>query len=210
MKKVRPDLERENTVILNGIWEYGFNDGRCEIFDRKILVPFSPETEKNGKMHTLLPGETAYYRLMVPLKKKENKRYILTFLAVDYQARLFINSRECLRHEGGYLPSSLDITPYIEDGGFEIKLYVKDPTDSSFIERGKQTLKPHRIWYPAQSGIWSDVYLEEVEEDYIEKLIVTPPYLSRRGPAEPPGYGCVHILPTGWSGWPHQWCGRIL
>ena len=175
---VRPDLERERTFVLDGKWEFGISSGDKEVFDSTIIVPFSPEAEKSGIKRTLMPYETMYYRKMVPLKKKENKRYILTFLAVDYYAKVFINSKEVARHSGGYLPFSIDITRHVKDGGFEIKLYVKDPSDTENIERGKQTLNPHRIWYPATSGIWQSVYLEEVENDYIEKIIVTPEYDS--------------------------------
>ena len=172
----RPDMERKDTIVLNGIWEYGVNDGRCETFTEEILVPFSPESNRSGIKRTLLPGETAYYMKNVPLKRESGYRYILTFLAVDYYATLFINGREVLKHEGGYLPFSYDITENLQEDGFEIKLYVKDPTDSEAIERGKQSLKPHRIWYPGQSGIWQSVYLEKVPESYIEKIIVTPDY----------------------------------
>lgn len=170
----RPDMKRKDITVLNGLWEYGVSDGRREEFDREILVPFSAESELSGIKRTLMPDETAYYRKNVPLRKEEGFRYILTFLAVDYYSKLFINGREILKHEGGYLPFSADITDYIQNGGFEIKLYVTDPTDSEAIERGKQTLHPHRIWYPAQSGIWQSVYLEKVPDSYIEKIIVKP------------------------------------
>ena len=170
----RPDLKRKDTWVLNGPWDYGVNTGVKEEFNMKILVPFSPETEKSGIKRELKSDETSYYRKCLSLQKEEGYRYILTFLAVDYYATLFINGREVLKHEGGYLPFSSDITDYIENGSLEIKLHVKDPSDTSYIERGKQSLKPRRIWYPAQSGIWQSVYLEKVPLSYIEKIIVTP------------------------------------
>lgn len=172
----RPDMKRKGTIVLNGLWEYGVNNGKGEEFTTEILVPFPPESDLSGIKRTLMPDETAYYRKNIPLEKEEGFRYIITFLAVDYYATLFINGREVLKHEGGYLPFSYDITDHLRENGFEVKLYVKDPTDTEAIERGKQTLKPHRIWYPAQSGIWQSVYMEKVPEDYIEKILVTPDY----------------------------------
>ena len=171
----RPDLMRKDTLVLNGLWDYGVNSTGEEEYDSKILVPFSPETEKSGIGRTLVPGETAYYRKRVRIEKEEGMRYILTFLAVDYYATVSINSREVMKHEGGYLPFSEDITEHISpDGNVEITVRVTDPTDSEAIERGKQTLHPHRIWYRCQSGIWQSVYLEKVPERYIRTIITTP------------------------------------
>ena len=171
----RPDLMRKDTLVLNGLWDYGVNSTGEEEYYSKILVPFSPETEKSGIVRTLMPGETAYYRKRVRIEKEEGMRYILTFLAVDYYATVSINSREVMKHEGGYLPFSEDITEHISpDGNFEITVRVTDPTDSEAIERGKQTLHPHRIWYRCQSGIWQSVYLEKVPEHYIRAIITTP------------------------------------
>ena len=93
----RPDMKRKDITVLNGLWEYGVSDGRREEFDREILVPFSAESELSGIKRTLMPDETAYYRKNVPLRKEEGFRYILTFLAVDYYTKLFINGREILK-----------------------------------------------------------------------------------------------------------------
>ena len=56
---------------------------------------------------------------------------------------------------------------------------VQDPTGAGTQARGKQTLKPGGMFYPAQSGIWQTVWLERVPENYIESLTVTPNYDAR-------------------------------
>ncbi|MBO7221631.1 MAG: hypothetical protein J6V37_01150, partial [Clostridia bacterium] len=62
----------------------------------------------------------------------------------------------------------------ILDGDNDLRVQVKDPTDTSYHARGKQTFKRGGIWYTPQSGIWQTVWLEEVCEGYIESIKLTP------------------------------------
>ena len=50
------------------------------------------------------------------------------------------------------------------------KRQVQDPTGHGTQARGKQTLQPGGMFYPAQSGIWQTVWLERVPENYIQSL----------------------------------------
>ena len=56
---------------------------------------------------------------------------------------------------------------------------MQDPTGAGVQARGKQTLRPGGMFYPAQSGIWQTVWLERVPDNYIETLTVTPDYDAR-------------------------------
>ena len=56
---------------------------------------------------------------------------------------------------------------------------MQDPTGHGTQVRGKQTLKPGGMFYPAQSGIWQTVWLERVPDNYIQTLTVTPDYDAR-------------------------------
>ena len=56
---------------------------------------------------------------------------------------------------------------------------MQDPTGHGTQARGKQTLKPGGMFYPAQSGIWQTVWLERVPDNYIQTLTVTPDYDAR-------------------------------
>lgn len=51
---------------------------------------------------------------------------------------------------------------------------VWDPTDKSYIPRGKQIQKPHGIWYTAVTGIWQTVWLEPVAQSHISAVKTTP------------------------------------
>jgi beta-galactosidase/beta-glucuronidase len=79
-------------------------------------------------------------------------------------------------HTGGYVPFWFDITDYLAevDAKNELVVYVWDPTDTYWQQRGKQLLKPKSIWYTAVSGIWQTVWLEAVPQTYITGLKITP------------------------------------
>ena len=47
---------------------------------------------------------------------------------------------------------------------------VTDPTNKGYQPRGKQVLNPSNIYYTAISGIWQTVWLEPVNNDYIENI----------------------------------------
>jgi hypothetical protein len=53
---------------------------------------------------------------------------------------------------------------------------VTDSTEKSGHARGKQSSKRGGIWYTPQSGIWQTVWIENVPDDYVEALRVTPDY----------------------------------
>ena len=45
----RPQLRRDNYVNLNGQWDFAVTEkGLPEVYDRKILVPFCPESALSG------------------------------------------------------------------------------------------------------------------------------------------------------------------
>ena len=78
-----------------------------------------------------------------------------------------------MKHEGGYLPFSVDITDYLKpDKTNEIAIYVKDDLNIKY-PYGKQTKKPEGMWYTKVSGIWQSVWLESVPNEYIKAFNFT-------------------------------------
>lgn len=179
-------LERPTIELLDGIWDCeiikaekvdtSFNS-KNEVtvkynppkYTKKINVPYSPETERSGIKHTLLPDEELWYRRSYIYKKSNNKTFI-HFIAVDWRAVLFVNKEFVAIHEGGYTPFEVDITPYLKEGENTIEVKVHDFSDTQPYCRGKQTLKPHGMWYRCQSGIWQSVYIEERSSQYIKDI----------------------------------------
>ena len=173
----RPQFKRDSYICLNGYWEYAIkkDDALPEFYDGKILVPFSPEVEKSGVHKTVMPDDYLFYRLNYQIPKKFIKdKVILHFCAVDQIAELFINGQFVLKHVGGFLPFSVDIKPFLKNEEIEIVLRVQDTTNTSFHSSGKQSLKPGGIWYNPQSGIYMPVWMESVNNGYIEEMKITP------------------------------------
>ena len=173
----RPQLKRDSYICLNGYWEYAIRkeDIIPSSFDGQILVPFSPEVEKSGVNKTVMPDDYLFYRLNYQIPQDFIKdKVILHFGAVDQIAELFINGQYVIKHAGGFLPFNVDIKPYLKNNELKIVLRVQDTTNTSFHSSGKQSLTPGGIWYKPQSGIYMPVWMESVNNGYIENLKITP------------------------------------
>ena len=174
----RPQLERESWQNLNGFWDYAITKSADtpEIYDGKILVPFSPEAPLSGVSRKVLPGDFLHYRLIFEHRAAEGQRTILHFGAVDERCTVFLNGKTVGSHRGGYLPFSFDITDALRSGENVLTLSVQDDSDTSFHANGKQSLRRGDIWYTAQSGIWQTVWLEDVPENYLRSLKIEPDF----------------------------------
>ena len=171
----RPQMERkDNWTILNGSWDLKVVSKDNEtIKEGKILVPYSPETERSGFGHITEPDETLIYSRSVSLPfpfDKEKERIFLNFGAVDYEAWVLVDGVEMIHHRGGYLPFSIEV----DKKEFNLEVRVKDPSDTKEQERGKQKIKRGGIWYTPQSGIWQSVWAEKTPKDYIKRIKITP------------------------------------
>ena len=178
----RPALRRDSFESLNGPWQYAITRSAAlpKQWDGSILVPYSPETEASGVGRTLQPGEWLHYHRSFAPPAGSGGRVLLHFGAVDYACAVQVNGHLAGGHRGGYWPFTLDITRQL-NGTDHNRLWVavQDPTGNGVQARGKQTLKPGGMFYPAQSGIWQTVWLERVPENYIQSLTVTPDYDAR-------------------------------
>ena len=162
-------------------------------------MPFSPEsalsivdeTSQNKETflpHVLKPDEYLWYYRKVEgdTRPSKNARLLLHFGAVDQICDVYINSHAAAHHEGGYLPFTIDVTSFLKKESendssdnetkafFDITVCVKDVTDTSWLSRGKQTLRRGGMFYSAQSGIWQSVWMEWVPEAYVTSLFMVP------------------------------------
>ncbi len=171
----RPSMQRDSYLNLNGLWDYRIDKGgaAADVYDGKILVPFSPEAPLSGVERQLKPGEILRYHRTFRADDLSG-HMLLHFGAVDQQCEVSVNGRSVGSHVGGYLPFSFDITEYLNEGENDLDVRVTDDSDTSFHARGKQTLNPDGMWYTAQSGIWQTVWAEHVPDRYITKLRMVP------------------------------------
>lgn len=174
----RPQMEREQWVNLNGLWDYAIldrNNNTPESFDGKILVPYPIESSLSGVQKRVGDSkELWYHRTFTVPSSWRKKNVILNFGAVDWKADVWVNDIKVGTHQGGYTPFSFDITPYLTKGEQKLVVKVWDPTDRGFQPRGKQVERPHGIWYTPVTGIWQTVWIEPVESTYISYLKSVP------------------------------------
>ena len=178
----RPAMRRDSCEILNGPWQYAITQTAeyPAAWQGSILVPYSPEAPASGVNRTLQPGQWLHYHRLFAPPAGEGGRVLLHFGAVDYACAVQVNGHLAGGHRGGYWPFTLDITDLLNGTGRNsLWVAVQDPTGHGTQARGKQTLKPGGMFYPAQSGIWQTVWLERVPDNYIQTLTVTPDYDAR-------------------------------
>ncbi len=182
----QPQFERSQWQTLNGTWQFEFDDAHNGVaqnwaastrkFSRNITVPYCFESRLSGIGDTSFHPEVWYRRTFTIPPAWKDQHVLLKFGAVDYRAWVWLNGRELGFHEGGNVPFSFDITPYLASGANTLSLRVVDPPEDRYIPRGKQYWKPKSasIFYTRTTGIWQPVWLEATGKSYLEEARMTP------------------------------------
>ena len=183
----RPYLIRKDSEIinLNGKWEFEFDDfniGHKDFwfknkkkFSKEIEVPFPFQSKLSGindpKFHDYI-----WYKKNINLTLNNNKRYILNFNGVDYESEIYVNGNLVKNHIGAINRFKVDITNYLVEGDNSICVYACDDSISQDFPRGKQYWeeKSKSIFYTRTSGIYKNVYLEILNNTYIDEYYITP------------------------------------
>lgn len=180
---VRDDAVSENSISAEGstVSKADATAGQQYAGEKlDILVPFSPESLLSGVGRQLQPEEYLWYEKEVSFseedlaRKAKGQRCLLHFDAVDQQATVYCNGQEVVSHTGGYLPFHSDVTEYVSKTPLQLRVRVRDISDTSWYARGKQTLNRGGMFYTAQSGIWQSVWYEWVPQNHIERMEITP------------------------------------
>ena len=149
----RKQLQRDSFFPLNRGWRLN---------GRPIQVPWPPQATLSGWVGEV--GDVLRYENVFTLPEgfvPPDHRVILHFGAVDQVAHIWLNGVDIIRHEGGYLPFSADITDALCPGKNRMEVKAVD-TLSHDYPYGKQHKRPHGMWYTPVSGIWQPVWLEAV------------------------------------------------
>ena len=112
-----------------------------------------------------------WYRRTVSIPENwGDRRVILNFGAIDWEATVWVNGKQVGKHDNGYLPFELDITDALTPGEQTcIVVRAYDAQDHSEQLAGKQI-----GWYVRTSGIWQTVYLEPRNTTHIAQCHITP------------------------------------
>jgi beta-galactosidase/beta-glucuronidase len=182
----RPDFVRAAWQNLNGHWEFAFDDPNVGLreewyrperhLDRAITVPFAYQTALSGIGDPTIHEVVWYARdFVVPHEWTTEGDVLLHFGAVDYRCRIWLNGREVGHNQGGHVPFSFNVRPYLTDGMNRLVLRVEDG-QSTEQPRGKQsnTGIARGCDYICTTGIWQTVWLEPVPCTRIDNLRIVP------------------------------------
>ena len=87
-----------------------------KVFSQTIQVPFAFQSQLSG-IGTNDFHDVVWYRRELEIPQLlQNKRILLHFGAVDYQASVWVNGMLVATHEGGHTPFHADITEALQDG----------------------------------------------------------------------------------------------
>src|SRR5574344_638551 len=156
---------------LDGAWRLYFDDDNKGLMDgwsnrvpegtRPIQVPYAYETPASGI------NETKEHQILWYFKTFNNPQWgekvLLHFERIDYVFDGWLNGHYLGKHIGGYDAFARDITEFLRDGENLLSIRVYDDKDPSHL-RGKQMwgAKPEGCFYPPTTGIYGDVWLENV------------------------------------------------
>ena len=148
-----PQFMRDNWINLNGEWDFAIDNGRSgrdrglasgEGFDKKINVPFCPESILSGIGNVDFMPCVWYKKNAEITKEQLCGRVFLVIGACDYYTEVFVNSKSAGTHKGGYCSFKVDITDYLTEGENLIVICAEDDTMSGLQAVGKQCRKIYK------------------------------------------------------------------
>ena len=181
----RPQFERSEWVNLNGEWSYEFdlaNTGfERRLFENKgfadnIIVPFCPESKLSGVEHKDIITGIWYHRTIQAPAAWSEKKIMLHFGAVYYEAEVYVDGKFVGRHFGGSSPFALDVTKYLADGkSHDLVVRANSDLRRRTQGSGKQSLRSYSYGcvYTRTTGIWQTVWLEATNDyslDYVQVI----------------------------------------
>ena len=162
-KYPRPQMKRDNYMILDKDWTLN---------GQPVRVPFPPQSKLSGYQGKI--GKKLVYEKKFTLPKGLMKeKFLLHFGAVDQVCEVWLNDTYLGKHEGGYLPFTFEVSGAIKSiKENELRVVAYDDLSTKY-PYGKQTKKRGGMWYTPVSGIWKNVWMENVPNQYIRTMKIT-------------------------------------
>jgi len=199
----KPQFQRDEWINLNGAWTYKFDHNRSGMhkgrelfkstgFNSNITVPFCPESKLSGVAHTDFITTMWYHKKITVPTDWSDKRILLNFGAVDYEAEIFIDGKSAGIHFGGTVSFSIDITDFVNAGKtHNLVVRVIDDGQAGKQPQGKQCpeYKSSGCHYTRTTGIWQTVWMEAVGMTGLKDCQIIPDYDSGQFVFTPLFYG---------------------
>ena len=178
----RPQFERAGWVNLNGEWTCSFDFGgsgmerefyKSKGFDKKITVPFCPESKLSGIGYTDFINHFWYQRPITIPQEWNGKNILLNFGAVYYKSEVYIDGVLANRHFGGTSSFAVDITSLVKPGQtHSLVVYVESDVRGAKQAAGKQNLQyaSYGCNYTRTTGIWQTVWMEAVHPEGLQSV----------------------------------------
>ena len=184
----QPQFERTKWINLNGAWDFTMLSNienpqeswrkKPTSFDKKIIVPFAPESPLSGIGYTDYIHVVWYKRSFQIPDDWQGQRIFVNFGAVDFDSRVWVNDQFIGRHVGGTGSFEYEITKALKSGDNEILVFAYDNVMDDRQPIGKQARPEKPIWgnifYTRVTGIWQTVWLEARPQKFIERVFIVP------------------------------------
>jgi hypothetical protein len=188
----RPQAVRDRWLNLNGAWGFELDQGdsglergvRDRPLGATVTVPFAPESELSGIANVDFL-EAVWYRREVAIPADwaevgDDHHVLLHFGAVDFDATVWVDGVEVVRHRGGFSPFTADLHG-VAEAGDTVTIVVRARDSRHGLQaRGKQATwyQNSHCNYTRTTGIWQTVWLEPVPAVYARRPRITPDVAS--------------------------------
>ena len=186
----RPQFQRRAWLNLNGSWQFEIDQGdsgserglETRDLSGTITVPFCPESELSGIGNRDFLNAVWYRRTVEIPADWAGQRVLLQFQAVDYDATVWVNGVQVVRHRGGFSPFTADLLGVAEAGSTAIIVIRARDLTRPAQPRGKQCRWYHNSGcdYTRTTGIWQTVWLEPVPHLHLTRPRITPDVAGSR------------------------------
>lgn len=144
----------------------------------EIPVPLNWYVKYPEKQNTVQPYARGYYRTGFDLTAADlaERRVLLEFDVVGYDARVFLNGIEVGAHHGDFTPFKLDVTAAARVGQNVLTVRVLSDNGPTFGVQAPAVRAYGSQWaiFNIKGGIWQDVRLSLEPVIRAERMVVTP------------------------------------
>jgi beta-galactosidase len=145
-------------------WEFKKEDKTNPNWE-KITIPHTANIEPLV-VNNQYQG-TCWYQKKFQVSNSKNQKVFLYFEGVMQEADVWINDTKVANHKGGYLPFTVDVTPFLKSKGNIIKVKVNNEDNPEFLP-GKPLKDLDFNYY---GGIYRNVYLVTTNKLYVTNAI---------------------------------------